>query len=198
MEKGKKAEKELQRRKGELPTVLKIRQDDVKCPICCRVFKTNKQLNDHMPVHTGKKDFECEDCGKFYSNKNSLACHKSSKHAPPSALKFQCDECTEKFRSQSLLTQHKKQSHKKKGVPAAGEGAGVDVGGSHICPLCGQSFRRMSYLNLHVRSHGEEKTFKCRECDRSFSAKWEQQEHHRLYHHEASKGLPEGFKKGKH
>lgn len=86
----------------------------------------------------------------------------------------------------------------KKGVPAAGEGAGVDVGGSHICPLCGKSFRRMAYLNLHVRSHGEEKTFKCRECDRSFSAKWEQQEHHRLYHHEASKGLPEGFKKGKH
>lgn len=39
---------------------------------------------------------------------------------------------------------------------------------SHLCQICGQSFKTASYVKIHMRIHTNERPFKCKHCDKRF------------------------------
>ncbi|WP_425286262.1 C2H2-type zinc finger protein [Cardinium endosymbiont of Philonthus spinipes] len=46
-----------------------------KCEQCGREFARKDILTGHMKTHTGEKSFECKQCGKRLASKNALDYH---------------------------------------------------------------------------------------------------------------------------
>ena len=108
---------------------------EVKCPVCHQVFKTNHHLRRHMDIHKGSG--YCNKCHKSLSSRKMLqqheaACKQGHKHA--------CDTCGREYSSVQILKQHEKVPHGALGV-------------SHlsICPGCLCIF--LVYSTSHIVGH---------------------------------------------
>jgi len=51
------------------------------CPYCQKQFKKLSSLNQHLPVHTKEKNFECNFCNASYTRSSSLYSHMRQKHS---------------------------------------------------------------------------------------------------------------------
>uniref|UniRef100_A0A8C1XNM7 C2H2-type domain-containing protein n=1 Tax=Cyprinus carpio TaxID=7962 RepID=A0A8C1XNM7_CYPCA len=61
------------------------------------------------------------------------------------------------------------------------------------CQVCGKTFRLRAQLNAHLRSHSDEKPFKCDNCEKAFKYTWNLNKHKRERHiltHTEIKGFP--------
>ena len=47
-----------------------------KCPLCTQIFRSYFELNQHMEAHFHK----CEECGKTFTNKETLMRHMNKHH----------------------------------------------------------------------------------------------------------------------
>uniref|UniRef100_A0A8C2FGT1 C2H2-type domain-containing protein n=1 Tax=Cyprinus carpio TaxID=7962 RepID=A0A8C2FGT1_CYPCA len=47
------------------------------------------------------------------------------------------------------------------------------------CQVCGKTFRLRAQLNAHLRSHSDEKPFKCDNCEKAFKYTWNLNKHKR-------------------
>ena len=98
------------------------------------------------------KPFQCTICklcflAKKYLRRHILDCHGDQKR------KFPCDICFKAFKHSAHLKAHKESVH-------------LDSR-SHVCTLCGQSYKGRGSLSLHMRTHtGEHET--CPTCGRDF------------------------------
>ncbi len=45
------------------------------CSYCTRVFTNYSALRQHLPVHTGEKNYECVHCGRKFTQSSSLNKH---------------------------------------------------------------------------------------------------------------------------
>ncbi|MCG8624593.1 MAG: hypothetical protein MJE68_21685, partial [Proteobacteria bacterium] len=54
---------------------------DAACPHCVKKYKGADRLGDHIKTaHSEKVTLQCEECGLFFSSRNSLRAHKHSQH----------------------------------------------------------------------------------------------------------------------
>ena len=68
------------------------------------IFVTEKgSVKNHMLVHTGIKDFQCEVCEKKFYKKSSLKQHMLT-HTK--VKDYECDICKKKFSQKNHLVQH--------------------------------------------------------------------------------------------
>jgi uncharacterized Zn-finger protein len=80
------------------------------CPFegCGKTFLARKDLQVHTNVHTGKKDYLCQHCGKGFSQRANYDRHILCKHTDNAARNFNCHICGKSFLTKSLLSQHLK------------------------------------------------------------------------------------------
>ncbi|XP_028132464.1 zinc finger protein 594 isoform X3 [Diabrotica virgifera virgifera] len=118
------------------------------CSSCNKEFKTLVLFNRHKKTHNST----CEKCNKTFKTFSQLRQHNKEKH--PKIKFFKCKVCPDlTFNQEKEFLVHLRNTH---------EGKIIE---SHMCNVCGRTFRTSSELTLHIRSKcGTEKQFICKEC----------------------------------
>ncbi|KAG8521432.1 Zinc finger protein 473, partial [Galemys pyrenaicus] len=158
-----------------------------KCAECGKAFFRVTHLNEHQRTHTGYRPHKCPQCAKTFSRPSHLLRHQST-HAPEKL--HGCPECKETFGRREHLAQHQK-SH--------------SVEAPFECRECGERFVCRSTLTCHQSAHAreqrgdgsgdilswtpgqrerprtEEKSFKCKKCEKTFSCRKYLRQHERIH-----------------
>ena len=120
---------------------------EVKCPVCHQVFKTNHHLRRHMDIHKGS-GYPCNKCHKSLSSRKMLwpheaACKQGHKHT--------CGTCGREYSSVQILKQHKKVSH----------GAGCPLLDEvFVCPYCQKAYNVKKSMREHASTCAQNPTRK--------------------------------------
>ena len=84
-------------------------RSSIKCDVCEKIFYTNSDLIQHVKLHKSKHekhDFNCNKCGKEYSDMNKLRRHDWRGHRS-----IPCNICGEEIQSRSDIGEHRKNKH---------------------------------------------------------------------------------------
>ena len=111
-------------------------------------LKTHIQ-RDHLKIR-----FECNQCHKFYSTKQSLNMHKNYLHT--SIDNLPCNYCSKTFARKENLKMHIRNMHKTNHI-------------SSNCLKCNKVFKSKQYLNNHILLVHNDKRFECETCNKSYS-----------------------------
>ncbi|XP_041634838.1 zinc finger protein 37-like isoform X2 [Cheilinus undulatus] len=121
-----------------------------KCHTCNKVFELRSQLKAHRMTHTHL----CGVCGKSLSDYRSLSRHKMTHTGE---RPHSCKVCGRSFKLPGTLRQHEK--------------IHTDRERSYLCDVCCKMFLTSKQLQIHMRTHTNEKPYHCGECGRGFTTK---------------------------
>lgn len=154
-----------------------LHEKPFKCDICSIQFSSKQNLRRHIKgIHINPserrkviimkkekaailKKFECNQCGKGFSDKNQLEKHKLMKE-----YGFGCDLCCKSFKFNYRLQMHK--------LTHLSSGENVK---NFKCDMCGQCFADENLLNQHKLI--KEYEFNCDLCCKSFIFNYKLQAH---------------------
>ena len=109
------------------------------CPTCDYKAYRKRHLEHHIiEHHTTERPFECEICGKGFSNERNLKTHQETHD---STRKFECSVCNKKFKNKKHLTVHDK-IHRQEY--------------SAQCEYCDAKFVQRQNLKPHIKKHHPE------------------------------------------
>lgn len=81
-------------------------EKEFQCRVCDKKFSLRDQFLRHEVIHTLKKDFLCQICGKSYMFEKSLRLHEQTAHNGIKA--HVCEECDGRFSFLNDLLVHKR------------------------------------------------------------------------------------------
>ncbi|XP_036449478.1 zinc finger protein 1035 [Colossoma macropomum] len=157
------------------------------CMYCLKPFVKKAYYLDHEQRHRVITQYRCACCGLYFPHISKLKAHKRKVRCTPLILE-----------PQEQAKENLEIDLKKAGKPTAVLGTDgckiklnecfvkmVDINnGDHLpqkifCPVCGKIFRLRAQLKAHLRSHSDEKPFKCDVCKKDFKYSWNLNKHRR-------------------
>ncbi|KAM3955415.1 uncharacterized protein ACR2FA_010686 [Aphomia sociella] len=137
-----------------------------ECKICRKTVLGWMALRAHLTTHTGDSGYQCSECPKRFKYPHSLAKHRDTHLEKTHA----CQECPKKFGSQALLKMHMK-CHER-----------AQRGATFRCTYCGKGFFESYNLQVHERTHRNERPFQCDICNTSFGTNSSLKRHIKVSH----------------
>ncbi|XP_059046816.1 zinc finger protein 358-like [Achroia grisella] len=137
-----------------------------ECKICRKTVLGWMAHRAHLATHTGVTGYQCSECPKKFKYSHSLAKHRDTHLEKTHA----CQECPKKFGSQALLKMHMK-CHER-----------VQRGATFRCTYCGKGFFESYNLQVHERTHRNERPFHCEICNTSFGTNSSLKRHIKVSH----------------
>ncbi|KAJ4425724.1 hypothetical protein ANN_27920 [Periplaneta americana] len=123
----------------------------LKCNDCGRFYSNNQSLTQHLRTHSVEKPFKCDVCTKCFFYVKTLKIHMRNHSGE---RPFTCDVCKKDFAVKSILKRHLKLHTAEKPFK---------------CNLCDKCFTDTQSLKNHERCHNGQKPYKCDLCDKRFS-----------------------------
>ncbi|XP_050094599.1 zinc finger protein 142-like [Anopheles aquasalis] len=136
-----------------------------ECEECGKGFSQLRNYKYHVSVHRGTKEFaaKCPECGKMFNDKGYLSSHLKIHR---NKKEYSCPHCPKSFNQRVAFNMHVR-IH-----------TGVKP---HKCNECGKRFSRKMLLKQHLRTHSGEKPYQCSVCGKSFADRSNMTLHHRLH-----------------
>ncbi|CAG9134353.1 unnamed protein product [Plutella xylostella] len=142
------------------------------CNICKSVLNTQSSYRLHIRNHY--KRYECEQCGKHYSNLHPILKHYSDMHEKLETA-YKCPHCDDFTTNSYRAYRYHIEKHK----------------GQKQCAECGKTFSNTSGLRCHIYSvHKQTGAFKCVPCDKVFRYRSSLKSHRHSCHGEAAEEQP--------
>ena len=158
------------------------------CSVCKRAFRKANALKKHMLVHTGERQYTCQDCGRQYKTCTHLKLHIRTVHAKEknhacsvcgklfsqntglqahmcvhtNERPYHCETCYKAFKSKFRLYVHRSVHSSEK---------------RFVCSTCGKCFRRDCTLKRHSLIHSGEQPYECSVCKMRFNQSNSMQRH---------------------
>ncbi|XP_017103616.2 zinc finger protein OZF [Drosophila bipectinata] len=158
-----------------------------KCDLCVNVFQRQRNLIDHMKIHTNSHC--CKTCGERFLFKTDLDQHQCFK-TNNSAV--ECPVCLKVFSTSRGLDMHKCQSTEEGPLKCPycpqtfiqeqylkahllihpeQEPSPLIPRGRHQCTICSAVFTNKSALEVHINAHKGKRPHECSVCSASFRSK---------------------------
>ncbi|KAG7225582.1 hypothetical protein INR49_004988 [Caranx melampygus] len=116
------------------------------CPVCNKTFLRAAAMRRHQEIHSANRD-----------------------------LRYKCANCDKRFRDHYDMNRHNMRVHEKEDLSGSvNEEDSVDPSTSDMmaenknCVLCGKYFARRVDMERHMKSHSEDRPYKCSFCEKKF------------------------------
>ncbi|KAM4523626.1 uncharacterized protein V3H82_001804 isoform 2-T2 [Fundulus diaphanus] len=115
------------------------------CPVCNKTFLRAAAMRRHQEIHNENRD-----------------------------LKYKCGSCEKRFRDQYDMNRHAMRVHEKGEMSSSpqdedpADPCTSEASESKNCSLCGKYFAREVDMERHMKSHSEDRPYKCSFCDKKF------------------------------
>lgn len=138
-----------------------------KCSTCGIGFKSNAHLVRNQLRHTGEKRHSCDLCSAKFGTSSHLRRHLETHK---DREKLTCLQCNKLLLGPLALRNHVRNFHVRQRIR------------THVCVFCKNAYFKLGHLNRHIKSHIEEKSFKCNFCDGMFCERFQMFEHIKQCH----------------
>ncbi|XP_059612215.1 gastrula zinc finger protein XlCGF57.1-like [Phlebotomus argentipes] len=150
----------LQWHRAEHPNLrLKPSADAFVCEVenCGKVFAKQKLLQSHVKRHNPDKKFQCEICGKRFSEKGHRNTHVMFVHKQEEekmqGRKRTCDQCGKVFWRKDYFMRHMSTHSDARDFK---------------CPQCSMAFKLKLTLKAHMKNHRQDSPLSCDLCGKGF------------------------------
>ena len=118
-------------------------EDGQICGACGKLFNSHVKLKVHYAIHSGRRDFECEECGQKFIKKYSKKVHIATKHMKRKPYICREVDCVKSFAEEGYFKRHLLQYH------------GIENNDWFPCRFdgCEKFYRRKGDLQNHANEH---------------------------------------------
>ncbi|PIK43688.1 putative zinc finger protein [Apostichopus japonicus] len=135
-----------------------------RCHLCQFSSERRFDLKKHLVIHTGIKNYMCDQCGKCMSTPYNLKIHYLRLHATEEEKNITCseDDCDFKCADKAVLKDHLRQKHNL--MIDNRDSEKVEKIKLFSCKHCDYTGKKESSLRYHMRIHLENRQHKCKLC----------------------------------
>ena len=142
-----------------------------QCRSCDLTFKKEQDLIAHRLIHSGPKQFQCDQCPKSYLYEYMLKNHIVKVHVLKKPASFACETCGKQFRQQVHFKLHMRSHSDERPIS---------------CQVCPKTFKYELSLKNHMKTHteitGHRQKYDCQLCGTQFTHTHNLQRHMKYIH----------------